>query len=157
MKSPKASFYSIPGNPLIPAVVRAYGTIIRVASIMLIILVAVGLLLLFIEKAQQSPTPGGTLQIDVITDRVNHVAVILIIGCIPCSILFHAGKLVRNGHKTGIHALTALATLGIISVFIPAALAWQGGWIIGMVTIVAVTIGLVPTILVAHKHWEKFH
>ena len=148
----------MPGNPMVPAVVRAYGTIIRVASVMLIILVAVVLLLLFIERTQQTPVPTGTLDLglDLINDWENHAAVILIIGCIPCSILFHAGKLVRNGHKTGIHAVTALAILGIISGFIPVALTWRGGWIIGMVTVVVVTIGLVPPIVVAHKHWEKF-
>ncbi len=156
-KQAAQTMFSIPGNPAIPTMVRGYGTVIRVASVMVFILVAVALLLLFIERAQQSPVPSGTIQIDVMSERENIAVLVLISSCILSSLLFPVGKLVRNGHKTGIHALTALATLGVIGGFIPAVLTWQSGWIIAMVTVGAVAIGLVPPIVVGHKHWEKFH
>ena len=132
----KPSFFSIPGNPNIPALVRAYGTIIRMANAVIIILHILALLGL------AAYAPG--------------IAMACILQIIISGILFFVGGLLREGKKAGVHAVSALAALEIMGGLILAGTAKQGGATIAMVVVLGVMIFLGPPIVVAYRHWEKF-
>jgi hypothetical protein len=136
--APKTSFFSIPGDPAIPTLVRVYGTIIRMANAVMVALALVGLF-----AAMAGNVPG--------------FAVACLFQIVISLVLFAVGTSLRNGSKAAVHGVAALAALDIISGLLLAAAVPQAGFFIGLATILGVGIVLGPPIFVAYWHWEKFH
>jgi hypothetical protein len=133
----KVSFFSIPGDPNIPALVRAYGTIIRVVNAMMIILCVIAFFALM--QLGNTFAFGCLLQI-----AIN-------------IILFFVGGLLRDGRRSGVKGLTVLAVFDILAGLLFAAAAKEGGLIIACFVFIGVSVLLGPPIVVAYKNWEKFH
>ena len=136
--APKTSFFSIPGDPAIPVLVRVYGTIIRMTNAVVVALALVGLV-----AAMGGNVPG--------------FAAVCLLQVAISLVLFAVGTSLRNGSRAAVHGVTALAAFEIMVGLVLAAASPQGGWAIALATILMVGIILGPPILVAYRNWGRFH
>jgi len=158
----KSKFLSIPGDPAIPGLVRAYGTIIRLVNATVIIVNIVWMIVSWFVVTMDDAQMAQAAQTMKTTYTPQHGAFYLmvfvcLVQIVISGILFSVGKFVRNGYKKGIHTLTAVAIFQVIIGIVSIVMAKKGGAIIGESVIVGTAIILGPPIAVAYKNWEKFH
>ena len=138
------SFFSVPGDPNVPPLLRAYGILIRGVNGFMIA-VALLMLVLAILITGQSPSASAAFAATWISQLVISI------------ILFAVGNQLREGKRDGVHNLATLAVLQMVIGFTIAFRAKEASSTIAIATALGVIIIFGPPILVGYKNWNKLH